>query len=79
VTLLTELWVRVVPIRGYITGETLKSVEQPEVWLTISSWSDLSVWRNWKDRRERQEILKEIEPLLLTSARESVFRYPFKE
>ena len=79
VTLLTELWLKAMPMRGYITGETLRSVGEPEVWLTISSWSDVSMWRNWKDSQERQEILKEIEPMLRAPARESIFQQAFKE
>ncbi len=79
VTLSVELWVKAMRMRGYITGETLRSVDEPEVWLAISSWSDLSMWKNWKDNWERQEILKEIEPMLRAPARECVFQQAFKE
>jgi quinol monooxygenase YgiN len=79
VTLLVELWVKAVRRQGYITGETLRSVEEPDLWLTISSWSDIAAWRSWKESQERQEILKEIEPMLRGLARESVFQQAFKE
>jgi antibiotic biosynthesis monooxygenase (ABM) superfamily enzyme len=77
-TLLVELWVKAMRRRGYVSGETLRSLEKPEVWLTISSWSGLTTWKNWEESRERQDILQDMEPMLRAPARESVFEPAFQ-
>ena len=77
-TLLVELWVKAMRRRGYISGETLRSLEKPEVWLTISSWSDLTMWKSWAESRERLDFLEDVEPLLRAPARESVFEPAFQ-
>lgn len=77
--MLEGLWVKAMRTPGYITGETLRSVDEPGVWLTISSWSDINTWRSWASSQERREILTQIESLLRAPAKESAFEYAFRE
>ncbi len=73
--LLEELRSTVMPRGGYHRVETLRSVDDPSVWLVISSWSHVEVWKAWQNHPERQEIISKIEPLLLETVRESVFEF----
>ena len=71
--LLIELRAKVVRQPGYHSGETLRGVDDPLLWLVISSWVSLEEWLAWQRSQERQEIIKKIEPLLDTPVRETVF------
>lgn len=46
---------------GYITGETLSSVEDPRKLLVISTWQSMENWLRWKEdpSREASEALLE--------------------
>ena len=49
---------------GYISGETLFSVEQPGSCLVISTWISLGAWRTYDNDPERMAVLDEIGKLL---------------
>ena len=36
---------------GYISGETLHGVDDPNYYLVISSWESLEQWQNWFNHR----------------------------
>ena len=48
ISLLKELRSGALQQPGYISGETLTSVEQPQTLMVISSWQDMESWQNWK-------------------------------
>ena len=50
---------------GYISGETLFSVDQPGACLVISTWISLGAWRAYDNNPERMSLLDEIGKLLL--------------
>lgn len=58
---------------GYWNREVLRSVDDPSVWLVISSWNSAEQWKGWRNTAERQEIISRIEPLLVEPARETIF------
>ncbi len=60
---------------GNYTFETLRSMDDPSVWLVIASWTFVEEWKVWRNSPERQEIISRIEPLLFEPARESVFEF----
>ena len=74
-SLLVELRCMATKQRGYISGETLKSVSDPSLWLVISTWIDADMWNKWKTTAERLEIARKIEPLLSTPEKISVFTF----
>jgi heme-degrading monooxygenase HmoA len=49
---------------GYISGETLKSVDDPREYLVISTWQSIDNWREWVVSRDRLEIQNEIDARL---------------
>ena len=73
--LLMELRTTAIQQRGYISGETLHSVDDPSLWLVISTWVDADLWKVWETTQERRKIESEIEPLLVTPEKASVFSF----
>ena len=61
--------------KGYICGETLRSLDDPFEYLVISTWKSLDDWERWEENRERQKIQREIDSLLLTPTVQRVFRH----
>jgi heme-degrading monooxygenase HmoA len=43
--LLVELRSMATRQRGYISGETLRAVDDSSLWLVISTWTDVDMWR----------------------------------
>jgi len=74
-SLLVELRSGSMRQRGYISGETLRSVDDPSLWLVISTWVDADLWKVWKTMAERQEIERKIEPLLVAPDKVSIFNF----
>ncbi len=50
--------------KGYISGETLGSVDNDGTYLVISSWRSLEDWKAWERNSERAEIAIKIDNLL---------------
>jgi len=73
--LLVELRCMAMKQRGYISGETLRSVVDPSLWLVISTWTDTDMWNKWKTLVDRLEIARKIDPLLAVSEKISVFTF----
>jgi len=46
---------------GYITGETLRSLDNPEEFLVISTWQSSDDWKNWLKSEERNKVQEKIE------------------
>ena len=46
---------------GYISGETLHAVDDPNHYLVISAWDSLAHWQAWVGNAERQKIQSEID------------------
>lgn len=71
--LLKELRAKAVLQPGYISGETLFSVNKPGTHVVISTWESLKDWKAWEKNHERKEIVAKIEKLLKTKSKVSVF------
>lgn len=50
--------------QGYISGETLKRIDQPQDYLVISTWQNKDAWNAWRTSRERAGIQEQIDALL---------------
>jgi heme-degrading monooxygenase HmoA len=58
---------------GYISGETLREVGNPSVFMVISTWITRDAWKAWQTSRQRL-LIEEMMDSLLTDARKvSVF------
>ena len=49
---------------GYITGETLKSIDPPGQTLVISTWESMEAWQQWLANTERSAIQAQIDALI---------------
>ncbi len=60
---------------GYISGETLHAVDDPNHYLVISSWESLEYWQAWFGNPERQKLQKELDGYMEPPTRIRVFTY----
>jgi heme-degrading monooxygenase HmoA len=49
---------------GYISGETLRSIEEPSLHLVISNWKSIEDWRSWVNSSERKALEQKTAPIL---------------
>ena len=49
---------------GYISGETLKSLDDPDMYMVISRWKTVDDWNKWFSSKERREIQAEVDSLI---------------
>ncbi len=49
---------------GYMSGETLFSIDSSGKHLIISRWRSLADWRHWESKPQRTAIVAQIERLL---------------
>jgi len=73
-SLLIEMRSKALRAHGYVGGETLVSVEDPSILVTISTWVDEASWRAWASSSRRQEIMRKIAPLTVFPEKISIFR-----
>ena len=50
--------------QGYISGETLRSVEDPSIHLVISTWKSIEDWNNCFNTPERKAVQQKIDAIL---------------
>jgi len=60
---------------GYISGESLKSVENPDAYLVISTWDNIDAWKAWVGSKERDEIQSKIDVLLGEKTNYEIYEY----
>jgi len=62
--LINQMRTAIVGNPGYISGETLKRVDQPGEVLVVSKWQSHYYWNQWHASRERTAIQEKIDQLL---------------
>jgi len=72
-SLLTKLREKAIHQTGYISGETLSSLDNPGTHVVISTWNILQDWRTWEKNQERRVLIALIDNLLTAPARAGVF------
>ena len=73
--LLLELRSLAVVQAGYISGETLRNVEDPEDYLVISTWTSVDNWKAWDASIQRAEVQDKIDALLGEKTDYSIYFY----
>ena len=58
---------------GYISGETLTSVDDPRLFLVMANFKDLDSFKKWRDNPARLKITARIDELLESPARMSIY------
>lgn len=64
---------------GYISGETMKSIDDPDVYLIISMWESADDWEKWLMSKERQVIQKKMDALLGGKTTYEIFQYGLRD
>ncbi|UCH21923.1 MAG: antibiotic biosynthesis monooxygenase [Deltaproteobacteria bacterium] len=64
IPLLTELRNHAKNQPGYISGETLRSLENPEEYLVVSKWKTADDWKNWLGSKERRDLQGKVDSLI---------------
>ncbi|MFZ7126884.1 MAG: antibiotic biosynthesis monooxygenase family protein [Desulfobacterales bacterium] len=64
---------------GYISGETMKSFDRPDMFLVISTWKTAADWEKWLLSSERQSIQSRIDELLGGKTEYEMFHYGLAE
>ena len=75
VQLLRQLRVKAMQQPGYVGGETLHAVEDPNHYLVISAWESQDHWQAWLNNPERQKLQAEVDSYLESPTTMRVFTY----
>lgn len=73
--LLKQLRVLAMNQAGYVSGETLQRVDDPNECLVISTWQSIDDWRAWVLNKERVEIQNDIDSLLGEKTEYEIYNY----
>ena len=60
---------------GYISGEYLRSIEDINEIVTISSWFSLEDWQTWFESDERKKIQATMDSISGITTEYSIYRY----
>jgi len=74
-SLLAKLRNKAIEQPGYISGETLKSVDIPGETMVISTWLSLDHWNKWFTNPDRIEMQALIDKKVEEPTKYSVFHY----
>ena len=64
---------------GYISGETLRNLNNSEEFLVISSWQSSNAWIKWLNSADRQQIQEKVDALLGGQTKYEIYHYGFSE
>ena len=73
--LLMQLRAEAMHAKGYISGETLRSLEDPNRYLVISTWDSLEAWKSWEGDEKRNQIQEKIDALLRAPSLHRIYVY----
>jgi heme-degrading monooxygenase HmoA len=72
---LTQARTKAMRAKGYISGETLRALDNPHKFIVISNWNTVEDWMAWEKGPERAKLQQELEPLLLGKEKCTVFTH----
>jgi heme-degrading monooxygenase HmoA len=73
--LLTQLRSKAIALPDYISGETLRNVDDPEEYLVISTWKSVASWKEWEASDHRKVINDRIDILLGEKSEYDIYFY----
>ncbi|NLI33594.1 MAG: antibiotic biosynthesis monooxygenase [Deltaproteobacteria bacterium] len=73
--LLMQLRSKAMMQKGYITGETLRDVNDPNKFLVIGTWNSIQDWQAWNANVDRKKIQEELNNLLKVPEKYTVYSY----
>ncbi len=76
--LLKELRMAAMTQYGYISGETLCELENPSLFIVISTWATLDAWRAWQVSQRRLLIEERIDSLITSETRLRILAFVYE-
>ncbi|HET8564013.1 MAG TPA: antibiotic biosynthesis monooxygenase family protein [Candidatus Binatia bacterium] len=70
-----ELRSKAIHAPGYISGETLRSIEDPSVHLVISTWKSIEDWNAWFNTSERKAFQEKMDVILQEPTKIAPYEY----
>jgi heme-degrading monooxygenase HmoA len=77
VAIFRQLRMLAIEQEGYISSETLRSMENPQEFLVISTWRSLEDWQKWFNSSQRKELHSKVDMLLDGVTTYEAFQYGF--
>ena len=71
--LIRELRGKAISSKGYVSGETLRALEDPNNYIVISTWQSVEDWVNWEKNSERKKIHNKIEKLMARPSESRIY------
>ena len=63
--------------QGYISSETLRSIQNPQEFLVISTWGSLEEWERWFNSSQRKELHAKVDALLEGGTTYAAYQHGF--
>lgn len=60
---------------GYISGETMRNVNDPNEYLVISTWKSIEDWERWFANKKREELEGKVDTLMGTETEYRIYSY----
>ncbi len=60
---------------GYISGETLRNVNEPEEYVVISTWRSIGDWQRWFANEKRAELEGRVDALIGSPTTYKIYSY----
>ncbi len=60
---------------GYISGETLRNVHDPEEYVVISTWRSMEDWERWFANERRAELEGKVDALIGSPTIYKIYSY----
>jgi heme oxygenase (mycobilin-producing) len=73
--IIRELRSKAMYAEGFISGETLRSIEDPSVHLVISTWKNIEAWNKWLNGTYRKEIKNKMQEVLIGPEKMTPYQY----
>ncbi len=73
--LLTELRSMAMRQPGYISGETMRNVNDPAEYLVISTWKSVEDWQRWFADKRRKKLESEVALILGSNTEYKIYSY----
>ncbi len=75
VPMLTELRSMAMRQPGYISGETMRNVNDQSEFLVISTWKSVEDWQRWFADKKREKLEGEVDLILGSDTEYKVYSY----
>ena len=62
---MTQSRTKAIKAKGYISGETLRALDDPDKFIVLSNWNSVEDWKAWEKDPERVKLQQELGPLLV--------------